>query len=871
LLTFVIVMLVGIFIIRQHLISHEKEMSVLLLSNYAAEEEDVLNTYKNLLTLCANYVDEREQEGATIARIQSGLSVYFGGFDELHSGIDVRATGFVDGNIISNGLNLNEDDEDENADDTYDYRATEWYQGAMDADGEIYVTDAYPDPFTGETIITLAKKAAHSESMVAFDVFFDDYHTGRDSLQMPDDAAYYLCDGKGTVIYYETEVYDSYDELQQFAYHILEEADDSSSFWYLASYVDARGSERSAYVQRLQNGWTIILTIPRKNAIGRIHTAYYVLGVIFVLGFLLISYLAVRDYRGEKKNQALREEQQSTFHTTQIYEKTMRSTMLAYREVCYVDLVKDTFQIVYPQNIGRKKKGRFQEGLARLFKDGTLQSDEQEEVMRFLSLDNIRKELAQQDCIETRCQYRGNNGVRENSTLTITVVEKEAGRPVSATLSVRSIENTLRQEAEQRELLTLSAQRAEAANRAKSDFLSRMSHDIRTPLNAILGMTAIAAMHIDDKERVLDALNKITLSGRHLLGLINSVLDMSKIESGKITLSEVEFNLSDSIQSLITLFQVQMEEKKQEFKVNIKAMEHENVIGDDQRLQQIFNNVLGNAVKFTPEGGTISLDIREKNKDAAGRACYEFVFTDSGIGMDKEFLEQIFEPFARASDSRTSRIEGVGLGMPIALNIAKMMGGDIRVESEVGKGSRFTVTVYLKINNTAQDDLHMPREDLEIHHNEDGQAQLETFRNKDYAGKRVLLVEDNELNIEVAETLLQAIGLEVDKAVDGQEAVKMVSAQPAGYYTMIFMDIQMPVMNGYEAASRIRKIGRKDLETIPIVAMTADAFADDVQKAMEAGMNGHISKPIDLERLQKVIEKFVNIERTDADGRNSIQ
>jgi CheY-like chemotaxis protein len=424
------------------------------------------------------------------------------------------------------------------------------------------------------------------------------------------------------------------------------------------------------------------------------------------------------------------------------------------------------------------------------------------------------------------------------------------------------------------------------------------------------------------------------------------------------------------------LFQGQLADKNLELKVSLGSLFHEDVIGDEQRLQQIFINIMGNAVKFTPEGGRITIHIQEKKSNIPGWGSYEFVFQDTGIGMEKEFIDKIFEPFARAADSRISRIEGTGLGMSIAINVARMMGGDIQVESELGKGSRFTVSVYLQANQEETenleilaghkvlvvDDDEMSCEsacdilnslDMQVEYVLNGESAVERVSlahegKKDFAvvildwqmpgkdgvettreiraavgeevpivilsaydwadieqeataagvnafiekplfksrltrvlksvlqggnlrerernldsirchkdaGRRVLLVEDNELNVEVATELLGLAGLMVDTAGNGQKAVERVKETQPGYYDLIFMDIQMPVMNGYEATRAIRKLDRPDLKEIPIVAMTADAFAEDVNRAQEAGMNGHMAKPVDLAKLEKVLEEF---------------
>ena len=266
-------------------------------------------------------------------------------------------------------------------------------------------------------------------------------------------------------------------------------------------------------------------------------------------------------------------------------------------------------------------------------------------------------------------------------------------------VGTRNVDDLIKKERQQEMALKEAFDMAEAANRAKTDFLSNMSHDIRTPMNGIIGMTAIAAAHIDDKDRVQDCLQKITQASKHLLSLINEVLDMSKIESGKVQLMEEEFNLSDLVENLISMTSSQIEEHHHEFSVNISGVIHEAVIGDSLRIQKVFTNLMGNAVKFTPDGGKISLTISERPCTQSKVGCYEFVFEDNGIGIQEEFLEQIFEPFARAEDSKVYNIQGTGLGMPISRNIVRMMGGDIKVESKHGEGSKFIVTMYLKLQN----------------------------------------------------------------------------------------------------------------------------------------------------------------------------
>jgi signal transduction histidine kinase/DNA-binding response OmpR family regulator len=607
------------------------------------------------------------------------------------------------------------------------------------------------------------------------------------------------------------------------------------------------------------------------------------------------------------------------------------------------------------------------------YADELLTEEYREEFLEKLSLDYIREH-------------------RENYALTyekiiddettiflqarVSYVREKNGSMV-VVIGTRNIDDIVRHERQQEQVLREAFEAAEAANKAKTEFLSNMSHDIRTPMNGIIGMTAIAAAHIDDKERVKDSLQKITQASKHLLSLINEVLDMSKIESGKVHLVEEEFNLSDLIDNLLAMTKPQIEEHHHKLSVNISGVTHEDVIGDSLRIQKVFTNLMGNAVKFTPDGGNIRLSITEKPCNQTKVGCYEVVFEDNGIGMSPDYIEQIFEPFSRATDERVNSIQGTGLGMPISRNIVRMMGGDIKVESTLGEGSRFTVTMYLKLQDdrdvrydrfvdldvlVADDDplslescctmlcdLGMRAEGVESgrravrevvrHHEEkrdyfaciidwkmpdmDGiattrairkavgddvpiiiisaydwsdieiearaaganafiskplfrsrlastfsgllgeeetigpEAPLEDLDHMDFSAYRVLLVEDNEMNAEIATEILQMTGLKVERAADGTEAVKMVSECEDGYYDLIFMDIQMPKMNGYDATRVIRSMNRGYCGRVPIIAMTANAFAEDVQAAKTVGMNEHIAKPLDLRILVNTLEKWL--------------
>ncbi len=562
---------------------------------------------------------------------------------------------------------------------------------------------------------------------------------------------------------------------------------------------------------------------------------------------------------------------------------------------------------------------------------------------------------------------------------TILLTKDDVSGDILALNNAKDITDIRAKDRETKRALLDAYEAADRANCAKTDFLSKMSHDIRTPMNAIIGMTAIAGTKLHDPDGMEECLAKVSAASKHLLSLINEVLDMSRIESGALTLDEEEFNLLNIIDSMVNMLSDAAREKKQKIEFRAHGVQNTNVRGDARRLQQIFANVISNSIKYTEEGGAISIEITETASQQEHVGCYVFVFKDNGIGMSEEFLQHIYDPFERADDVRTSKIQGTGLGLTISRNIIQMMGGDIQIESELGIGTIVTVTVPLKyqapgvvnrkdlIGRTVlvvddspfagettnvllssmgmrgewvqsgeealdymkekrrkgEDvfaillDVNMPgmngmdtakairrQEGVEIpiilvsaHEWVDIEVEarmagvnsfirkpfdktrlLTAFRNfiprevvkqteetleleqigeADYSDKRILVVEDNDLNREIATEILSMTGAMIETAENGKEAVDMVVASEEGYYDLILMDLQMPVMNGYEATTSLRAMEREDARKMPIVAMTANAFLEDIQQSKACGMNEHMSKPLDIDQLQRMLARWL--------------
>ena len=388
---------------------------------------------------------------------------------------------------------------------------------------------------------------------------------------------------------------------------------------------------------------------------------------------------------------------------------------------------------------------------------------------------------------------------------------------------------------------TEALQTAENANKAKTDFLSNMSHDIRTPMNAIIGITSLIRHDAGNKAKVIEYADKIDISSQHLLGIINDVLDMSKIEAGKTVFKYSDFSILDFVQELDTIFHSQIYEKKQTLTIIKESIRHEWVNGDQVHLMQIFSNLLSNAIKYTQEGGKIQFLVEECETKSSVYAKYRFLVSDNGMGMSADFKETIFDPFTRAESSVTNKIQGTGLGMAITRNLVEAMGGTIDVESEPGQGSCFEVLIDLKIAENRTVALAAQEDER------DGNI---------LQGMRFLCAEDNELNAEILTELLKIEGAECTICENGEEILKAFEQSAPGDYDMILMDVQMPVMNGYDATKAIRRSSHELAKKIPIIAMTANAFSEDIQHSLAAGMNAHVSKPVEMKVLEKTIRSI---------------
>lgn len=675
-------------------------------------------------------------------------------------------------------------------------------------------------------------------------------------------------------------------------------------------------------------------------------------------------------------NQPLDQQLQQMREELRTTREIMHTMTHAFHSIYVIDIEADTYLEISSDREVQEvigTHGKAQE-IMSLVANNYITEHDRVRVLEFTRISTLSERLSQEGRIEL--QYQTLDGNWYDGTFLIHKQDRE-GRVTHALFVTQQVSQQKKREIKQNEALLQATAAAEQANRAKTTFLNSMSHDIRTPMNGIIGMTAIAQAHLEDRERVKNCLGKIAGASQHLLSLINDVLDVSRIESGKVDLQEQPFSLPDVIDNLVSMTSSAVEEHQHTLEVEVEQLDHEEVIGDPLRLQQVFLNLLSNAIKYTPDGGCIRISLQERPTRSDDYAKFEFECEDNGVGMTAEYQEHLFEPFSRALDRHTHNVQGTGLGMVITRNIIRMMGGDIRVESQYRKGSRFTVEFKMKKQEKSlehtrplqgltalvldPDDIQGKRTCMMLremgitpqhvycgseavrttrkklekdgHFNfvlmdrrptdmytfdvarqlrqlldehaklimitskdwtefemearaagfddffakplyrsrlarrlvallendrpDTSKNELEDFEEMDFSHKRILLAEDNELNMEIACEILGMTGVRVERATNGEEEVRMFETSPVAYYDMIITDIQMPRMNGLEATRAIRMLNRPDALTVPIIAMTANAFTEDMDSSRRAGMNDHLSKPIDLNKLMNIMKHYL--------------
>ena len=817
LLVFVVLLTLSISLVRTKILQNTQDLGMSLAQSYASEEEMHILSFHNFMDLGVQYVEEIALDNGTPQEIQEWLHSYFSKLTVILGENVVDPYAVIDGAIVAanpwSGV------------EGYDYVSTEWYQKALEAGGELIFTDVYSDAITGEPVITAACKFGHTDDVLAMDIYPRNFLL-KESIQMlPEEYSLYLCDASGTLIY-STNRWSASDEvLQQYTDQLLLGISDGSLSAYDASFTDLDGVQRGAYYHVMSNGWTVILTVPMQSIlIGDPNVTIYVLIAVASLLFLTLTGMVVRDLVQSRR--------------IRIADNTIR-------------ILSDSFYAIYRVN--------YQDGTYAAIKNSSDLSGHLPKTGSYAHLLNTIKELVApstyqefeqcfslssifQRVCEGIADYGGDYQRRFGDVfkwVNIRTLYNEKLAPGEVILCFREVDVEKRQQLQHTILLQEALDTARKSTKAKSLFFSSMSHDMRTPLNAIIGLSELAQKSQGDWEKVSGYMKKIEFSGKQLLTLINDILELSRLEAGRNTLDNKQFDLRGCIEENAAIFQEQAVQEGKHLSLHFDLRDP-LVMGDPFKLGQILTNLLSNSFKYSETGAEVRVTVRQF--DFHQHSKYQIVVEDTGQGMSEQFLEHLFEPYTRETHFSSRSTVGTGLGMPIVKSLVQQMSGEIFVESTLGQGSKFTITLPLV---TVEEQPDLPAESSPV-------------RSFDLSGRRILLAEDNELNREIAMEMLSMNGMEVTSACDGAQAVHLFQSAPPFFFDAILMDMQMPELDGCEATRALRQLDRPDAVRIPIIAVTANAFAEDIAKTTEAGMNGHISKPIDFQILCQTLSTLLS-------------
>lgn len=823
LLVFVAALLVfAVVLVRTKLLQNAQGMGMALVHSYALEEEMNISTLETHFNIAGEYLDEMIAAGDSSDQLQAWLTGYFHKFADA-MGMDVADFyAVVDGRIIAS--NPWEGDE------TYPYEETAWYQDALAADGQIVRGKIYQDAITGQLIFTISKSLNSEKNVLAMDVYIQNDSLHNNAQILPEDSSYFLCDENGVLLYSMTKWNVDNQRMQTYMDYLMSGIADGSLLAYDATVQDPEGVTRGIYYQDMSNGWTVIMTMPVEQILmGEENTVILLLSSVAVVLFLILMFMTVQDMI---KSRVMKKADDTAHMLGDSFYSIYRVNVKAGTYECfklYEDLQgKVPMKGAYPALL---------EALGPLVTPSTRQT-----FIDSFSLDSICQRM-EQGVADYGGDYQRLFGESYRWVNIRTLYDPELA-PDEVILCFRDVDEEKRRELQHTIILQDALDAAQKSTKSKSEFFSNMSHDMRTPLNAIIGCCNLAekTRETENSQKVWEYIKKIQFSADQLLSLINDILELSRMEAGKNHLDQKELDLSALLLKVADIFQDRAQEEGKRLEINIDLPDPV-VMGDEKKLTQIINNLLSNAVKYTDPGGRIYLEARQFSFQQHNK--YQVVVEDTGVGMSSTFLEHLFDPYSRETTFSSHPTVGTGLGMSIVKSLVQQMSGEISVDSVLGEGTRFTVTIPLKT----------------IHRSEDASpdhSQEELNASFDWTGRTILAAEDNELNREIITEVLHQFGAEVLTAVNGADALHTFLAAPPFSIDAILMDMQMPEMDGCQAAAAIRSSGRADSDGIPIIAVTANAFAEDISRTTQAGMNDHVSKPIDTKQLKLLLQKLIS-------------
>ena len=812
---FVAVAAVGMLVSQQLLLDNARTMGKNLVTSYSNDENNQLSEYDRILTMAMFYMEDMDKQDADSEEFETWLVDFFDKSTALINANSLDIYAVLNGQVISVDGARGWD---------YSYENQAWYFFFNDtATTEIY-TDAYAsDVYDGQMVVTVAVSAAGSDNAIAFDVPLEHFRADHTVQDLPAGGAYYVLDRRGSLLYYNIPFAAAEADVQVYVESLFNRVNRGELDGKNNSIIGMQGLQRGLYYQRTENDWLCILTVPYETLLQGVQNilVYYGIGLVLFLGIAVVIWLRDRKLSRTAKR---------TTETVQV----MGDIYYAFYRV---NILTGTFEMTKPSDYVRERMSGDTGDYNELLKVIASALDEwtSEDFIQNFTLENIRQ-LVEQGTRDFGGEFLRKFGDEER-WISVRMLTDPEKIPNEVVICFRDVENEKEEQQRQVRLLKGALSAAEQSEKSQQQFFSVMSHDMRTPLNIIIGMTGLALQPECSREKMWDYLNKIGAASQQLLALINDILEISRLEQGNVSMEIKTFDLRTAMETWASPFQAQAQARDKIFELSIDIKDS-LIKGDPARLGQVINNLVSNAMKFTREGDHVSVSLRQM--DEGKRNNYLFVVEDTGSGMSEDFLPKLFDPYEREVRFGAKEVMGTGLGMPIVKNLVTRMGGQIAVTSTLGKGTTFSVTLPFDVGEQSQ---HIP--EAEPHE----LAQLD--------GQNILLAEDNFLNMEIATELLQMRGAKVTPATDGRKALEAFQASPPDFFDAILMDMQMPNMDGCEATQAIRALDRPDAKTVPIIALTANAFAEDITRTAQAGMNAHLAKPIDIREVSQLLTRLL--------------
>ena len=815
-ITFVVLLGWSIFLVRDKILSNADQMGTSLAQNYANEEENRIGMYSLLLNMMSYSVQGSISHDISQEQIQAQITNYSSQLETMLGSKIIDPYAVIDNKIIAA--------EPWSGDADYTYASSQWYTKTLEAEGAVIYTNAYEDAATGKDVITLAKRLNENNDVLAFDILLENFYAHQNKVSLPEDSSLFLFDSDDHLMYYASNFDPEEPGPKNYLNDLVVSIRQGELTSHSATVSGPDGEKRVVYYYELSNGWLSVITIPIDVILqdGWDMTLLILTSICSILAITAAVFM-IRGYLSDR-------------NTRQIYE-TLQILGDSYYAIYRVNFRRETYTSIKSSDDVKELLG--DSGDYRHLLDvvkNVVDKNTHEKFEANLSAENIRQLIAD-GIYDFGGDYQRYFG-KTYKWVNIQVLYNKGLHIDEVILAFREIDADKRKELQQHILLQNALEAAKKTVQQKTMFFSNASHDMRTPLNAIIGLSKLAQRPDVSRDMVNEYIKKIQNSGEQLLTLVNDILDVSRLEHGRgSAMNYVSMNICKCIRENVDTFREQAAAEKKEL-TDEYDVRFSQVSCDPARLGQILNNLVSNALKYSHPGAKIHVSLKELNHQP-GHSKYQLMVQDTGIGMSKEYLANIFEPFSREATFTANKVSGTGLGMPIVKTLVQQMSGEITVSSEPGKGSTFIVTLPLQNLEDEPVSEALPEEPSE-------EFSLE--------GKVLLLAEDNEINMEVATECLDMLGARVIQAWNGQEAVDFFESSGENEIDAILMDMQMPIMNGCEAAEAIRKLPRKDAETVPIIAVTANVFAEDIARTTQAGMNAHVAKPIDFKQLQVVLK-----------------